>query len=164
MELQSLAGPALGWLESTALAQAMRGGRWLYPAVEALHIVGFVLLVGGALLFDLRVLGVGRALPLDALARLLLRAAWAGFAIAAAAGLLLFSADPLDLVANPALQVKLGLIALAGANAAFFHRRAWPVDQRCGGAAAPVAARASALLSIAVWLAVIACGRLIAYL
>lgn len=158
--------PVLGWIESTALSQAMRSGRWLYPAIEALHITGFALLVGGALLFDLRVLGVSGALPAQALSRLLLRGARVGFAIAAPAGLLLFSADPVGLSTNAALQVKLGLILLAGANIAFFHYRAWPTLGGGGdlaGSTAPPVARASALLSIIVWLAVIGCGRLIAY-
>lgn len=165
VDLQALVTPALGWIESTAVSQAMRGGRWLYPAIEALHIAGFVLLVGGALLFDLRVLGFSRSLPPRALSRLLLRGARVGFAIAAPAGLLLFSADPVGLSTNPALQIKLGLIALAGVNIAFFHYRAWP-SLRSGdpaSGAAPLGARASALLSIVVWLAVIGCGRLIAY-
>jgi len=49
------AGPAwLGWLEATALATAMRQSAWLYPAVEIAHIVGFVVLVGSAFMFDLR--------------------------------------------------------------------------------------------------------------
>lgn len=165
MDLQALVTPALGWIESTAVSQAMRSGRWLYPAIEGLHIAGFVLLVGGALLFDLRVLGVSRSLPAQALSRLLLRGARLGFAMAAPAGLLLFSADPVGLSTNPALQLKLGLIGLAGANIAFFHYRAWPSLGGGGPAsgAAPLAARASALLSILIWLAVIGCGRLIAY-
>lgn len=42
-------GPALlVWLETTALAAAMREAQWFYPAVEVVHILGFVLLVGAA--------------------------------------------------------------------------------------------------------------------
>ena len=65
---------------------------------------------------------------------------------------------------NPAFQLKLALIALAGANVAFFHLGpyrlvgAWDLT-----GPAPASARAAALLSIGVWIGVIACGRLIAY-
>ena len=52
-------GPAwLVWLETSALAEAMRQWTWLYPGVEIVHIVGFVVLVGAAIMFDLRLLGV----------------------------------------------------------------------------------------------------------
>ncbi|MBP2671750.1 MAG: hypothetical protein H6Q85_1816, partial [candidate division NC10 bacterium] len=45
------AGPAwLIWLETTAVATAMRQWLWLYPVVEIVHILGFVVLVGAAAL------------------------------------------------------------------------------------------------------------------
>ena len=46
-------GPAvLVWLETSGLAVAMRQWAWLYPIVEILHILGFVVLVGAACVFD----------------------------------------------------------------------------------------------------------------
>src|SRR5207237_870309 len=54
-------GPAwLVWLETSGVAVAMRQWTWLYPAVEMAHIVGFVALVGAALMFDARLLGRSR--------------------------------------------------------------------------------------------------------
>ena len=67
------AGPAfLVWLETTGLAVAMRQWLWLYPIVEIVHILGFVVLVGSVAMFDLRLLGVSPRLPVSALARHLL--------------------------------------------------------------------------------------------
>ena len=44
-------GPAwLVWLETSGVAVAMRHGLWLYPIVEIVHIVGFVVLVGAAVM------------------------------------------------------------------------------------------------------------------
>jgi hypothetical protein len=63
------AGPAwLVWLESTPLAEAMRQWLWLYRTVEIIHILGLVVLVGGAALFDLKLLGFSPSLPLQGLA------------------------------------------------------------------------------------------------
>lgn len=64
---------AWGWLAETALAQAMRGWLWLYPIVEIIHIIGFVILVGAVLMFDLRVLGLSKNIPVRALGKHLLR-------------------------------------------------------------------------------------------
>jgi hypothetical protein len=50
----------------------MRGSPALYPAVEILHILGFVVLVGSILALDLRLLGLGRAIPIQPMAQLLL--------------------------------------------------------------------------------------------
>ena len=63
---------AASFAASLPLAQALREGAWLYPAVETLHIIGFTVLVGAVAMFDLRVLGFGRQLPVRALARHLL--------------------------------------------------------------------------------------------
>src|SRR5947209_18916138 len=66
-------GPAwLVWLETSGIGVAMRQWTWLYPAVEIAHIVGFVTLVGAALMFDTRLLGRSQPLAVSALARHLL--------------------------------------------------------------------------------------------
>ena len=156
---------AAAWLEGTPLSQARRGDPWLYPAVEIVHIFGFAVLVGSVVLFDLRVLGFARRLPVQLLARHLLRWAVAALLLIVPAGLLLFSAHPAELARNPAFQWKLALIAAAGLNALAFHVfpyrgvANWERDKP-----APPAARAHALLSILLWLGVITCGRLLAYL
>lgn len=164
--MHEAAGPALlGWLESTALATAMRQWLWLYPGVEVAHITGIALLVGSVALFDLRVLGFSPTLPVRRLARHLLPWAWAGFAIVAASGAMMFAAHATEFFRNPAFAVKVALIGAAGINALWFHlgpmRAAMHWDS---GARAPRTARIAAAGSLALWLGVIACGRLIAYL
>ncbi|MEW6760818.1 MAG: hypothetical protein AB1437_08325 [Pseudomonadota bacterium] len=147
---------------SLPLAQAMREHPWLYPAVETLHIVGFALLVGAVAMFDLRVLGFGRQLPVRALARHLLPWSAGSMLLVLPTGLLLFIADPAALLANPVFLLKLALIVLAGVNAIAFHagpyRGADAWDAR-----APGRAVLHALLSLGLWIAVIASGRLLAY-
>jgi hypothetical protein len=129
---------------------------WAYPALESVHIAGIALLVGNVVLVELRVWGLGAALPVRPLARLALAVAMAGFGIVVASGLLMFAAAPAELLANRVFVVKMGLVLLAGLNAAWFHARD-------GLGAADGLARAQMLLSAALWLAVIACGRWIGY-
>ena len=151
---------APGWLaalQRSALAQALRGSLWLYPAVETLHIVGLALLVGAIAVFDARVVRAGPGLDLDGWARGVLPLARAGFALAVAMGLLLFTAEATAYAANPAFRAKLVLIALALANIAMFHLLA----RRVGRPTVPL--RATAAASLALWLLVLVCGRLIAY-
>jgi hypothetical protein len=154
-----------GALAATPLSSAMREGAWLYPIVEIVHIAGFSVLVGSVVLFDLRVLGFARSLPVAALGRHLLRWALASLVLVVPAGLLLFSAHPVELAKNPVFLLKLSLIVLAGLNALAFHLlpyrsvAGWDREQ-----AAPPLARAGAALSILLWIGVISCGRLLAYL
>jgi hypothetical protein len=137
--------------------EALRTHAWAYPAFEVVHIAGIALLLGNLVLLELRVFGRGAALPVQELARLSLSVALAGFALAAASGLLMFSTQPQELLANRAFTLKMLLLFAAGCNAAAFHARGSlrKLD---------AVARGQMLFSTVLWLAVIACGRWIAYL
>jgi Family of unknown function (DUF6644) len=158
-------GPAwLVWLETSAVAEAMRQWTWLYPIVEIVHIVGFVILVGAAFMFDVRLLGVSRGLPVTGMERHLLRAARLSVALVIPSGLLMFAAHATEMAENPALRIKVVLLAAALLNATIFHRAPFrSVEQWDRDFRAPVAARAAAVLSLLLWVGVITCGRLIAY-
>lgn len=154
----------LGWLDATQLARTMRGSTWMYPIVEIVHIVGIVLLVGSVAMFDLRVLGFARSLPLKALGRHLLPWSVASLALVVPAGLMMFSAYPHDFIGNPVFQLKLLLIGVAGLNALLFHQGVYRAAAAWDAAMpAPPLAKAQALASLAIWIAVISCGRLLAY-
>ena len=66
------AAPIFLALQESALGHVMRSSPALYPAVEILHILGFVVLVGSILALDLRLLGLGREIPIQPMAQLLL--------------------------------------------------------------------------------------------
>jgi hypothetical protein len=136
-----------GWIVSHPLA---------YPALEVLHIVGIALLLGNLALFELRVWGFGGELPVPALARVALRLALLGFALVGFSGLLMFAGQAAELLANRAFVIKMGLVMLAGLNAAWFHARGslQLLDHE---------ARTLTVVSMGLWLAVIICGRWIAY-
>ncbi len=152
-------------VEGLAIAKAMRENLWLYPAVEIVHIVGFVILVGSVVMFDLRVLGLSKQISVRGLARHLLPWSVAALALIVPTGLMMFSAHAGDFISNRAFQVKMGLLLAAGINAAMFHTGPYQrVAQWDTQAAAPLLARASVALSIAIWITIIACGRLLAYL
>jgi len=159
-------GPAwLVWLETTQLAAAMREWLWLYPIIEILHIIGLAVLVGAAVLFDFRLLGIARNIPVTVLAGYLLPSARASLILILPTGLMMFAAHATEMAENPAFQLKLLLLATAGLNAAAFH---WGVFRTVAAwnqnLAAPATAKIRAILSLALWSGVITCGRLLAYL
>ena len=155
----------LVWLEGSAIAIAMRQWLWLYPVVEIVHIIGFVILVGAAAMFDLRLLGFSRQLPVADLARHLLRWARLSLVLVIPAGFLMFMAHATEMAENPAFRLKLSLIVVAGLNAAGFHRGPFrSVMNWNQNVAIPVTAKIAAVLSLILWVGVIACGRMLAYL
>lgn len=127
-----------------------------YPALEVLHIAGIALLLGNLVLLELRLWGQGSELPVQPLARLSLTLALSGFALLALSGTLMFAAHPNEMMANRAFLWKMALITAAAANAGLFHARG-------GLERFDRVARAQTVLSLGLWLAVIICGRWIAY-
>lgn len=145
------------------------GARWLqasgtaYLCVNAAHILGIGLLVGGIVPLDLRLAGFFRTVPLRPLVRLLPRMAGAGLALAMATGLWLFSVDPHDYAGNPAFLAKLGLLLLALANVAWQHgSRAWR-RVRAEAVVSP-GVRARAIASSLLWVSALLAGRWIGFL
>jgi hypothetical protein len=127
-----------------------------YPALEVVHIVGIALLLGNLVLFELRVWGFGPALPVQPLAQLALRLSLAGFGVVAGSGLLMFAGQWEELLANRSFVLKMGLVGMAGLNALWFHLRG-------GVQRLDRTARLQTAVSMGLWLAVIICGRWIAY-
>lgn len=136
---------------------ALKSHLWAYPALEIVHITGIGLLLGNLVLLELRVFGLGAALAVKDLSRLSLGIALAGFGLAAASGLLMFASQPSELLGNRAFTLKMMLLLAAACNAAWFHGRG-SLDKL------DVWARVQMLVSTVIWLAVVACGRWIAYL
>jgi hypothetical protein len=136
---------------------ALKSHLWAYPALEIVHITGIGLLLGNLVLLELRVFGLGAALPVKDLSRLSLGIALAGFSLAAASGLLMFASQPSELLGNRAFTLKMLLLLAAACNAAWFHGRG-SLNRL------DVWARVQMLVSTVIWLAVVACGRWIAYL
>jgi hypothetical protein len=125
--IQPPAGPQgfLSGLEESALAELVGRSAWLYPVVEIVHVVGFVILVGCILVFDLRILGLLRRLPVeDAVAHLTRWARWS-LVLVVPSGLVLFMVEATTLAGNPAFRWKLAFMALAAVNAALFHGVTW---------------------------------------
>jgi hypothetical protein len=114
-------GGVLGALEASGLGQAMRQWLWLYPAVETVHIVGIGLLFGSIAVLDLRLLGLGRAIPLRLLSRHVLPWTMGSFLLIVPSGLLMFTAHATEFISSPIFVIKMCLILAAGLNAALFH-------------------------------------------
>ena len=46
-------------IEKTTLGSAIRNSDWLFPAIESVHVMGIIVLVGSTGLFDMRLLNTG---------------------------------------------------------------------------------------------------------
>jgi hypothetical protein len=154
-------GALAGAIQASALGVWAGESPLAYPLANLVHILGLVMLVGGIGLVDLRLAGLFRTLPPDALSRALTPVALTGLVLMAGSGIVLFAADT-AVAQSPVFRWKLLLIAAALVNAVAF-RLLWRRRLETWTERPPLAGRAMAALSLMLWLSVGACGRMIAY-
>jgi hypothetical protein len=151
-------------LEQSGLAAAIRQSVWAYPAANVGHIVALTLFAGSVAIMDVRLLGAFAAAPPADVVRPARRAAMLGLLLMAVTGSVLFTAEASHVGLNPVFQIKAALIALGLLNAIFAGRALnAALADTPAHVPLPTRVRLAALLSLAIWISVAACGRLIAY-
>jgi len=102
------------WIESTAIARSVGGSLWLTASLSAVHILGFTLIMGSALVSNLRMLDA--VLPQVSLMEVIRptnRAIVVGLAISLTTGVLQFSPRAISVAANSTFQTKMLLLLVA---------------------------------------------------
>jgi hypothetical protein len=153
------------WLEDTWWATALRESGYAYPFVEGSHVIALALSVGAVLWFDLRLLGW--TMRDDRVSEVFHQVRpWMmfGFAVMLVTGALLFAARASDAFESPYFRLKVALLVLGGVNIVAFHttvdrrRDEWDAAGR-----PPARARFAGAVSLVLWFAIIAVGRIMAY-
>ena len=146
----------------TAAAAFMRTD-WGWPTIESVHFIGLTLLFGTIAVWDFRLLGMAKRVPIAEFHRLVPFGVL-GFAINASSGSMFLMTEPNQYLYNPAFQFKMLLLALAGLNVLVFystvfrHLSTLPPDVD-----APRIAKMFGAVSLICWIGVIICGRLITF-
>lgn len=163
-------------LTQLSLAVWLRTSPWAYPALEVMHIVGIVLMLGSVFVIDLKILGIGVAsdrnvatagsanktpqgAPAASAEQLSKACLWwsvLGFTIIAFSGSMMLFARIAELISSTAFLWKLGLLSFGLANAILLHNRQGLILQDS-------VSKVQALFSILIWIATITAGRWIAY-
>ena len=155
--------PLLHALQNSAFAAWVVGSEsiWAYPMILTLHTVGLGIVVGAAVVLDLRLLGVGPGIPIEEVKRVF-PVFWLGFFINLISGIMLFVSEAEDKGTQPVFLLKLTLVALGVIVTARIRR---VLFGRGGTAVAPTPnPRALAMSSLVIWAGAIVAGRLMAYL
>ena len=159
-------GSLAGQIEQSGIAVWIResGVLYGYPLILFLHTLGLSTLVGLSSAINLRLLGVAPGIPLASLERVF-SVMWAGLALTAATGTLLFAADATKHASNPAFFVKLIFVLLAVTTLALTWTRVFRLPAVASAEAGRQrSGRVLAVLSLACWFGALSAGRLMAYI
>ena len=153
-------------MQSSWLGHFMReSSLWTYAIVNLAHVLGISTLFGSILVLDLRLVGIGRRVPLAAVSAAVVPVATAGFIVAATTGVGLLATKATEYVGNPFLLIKFPAIALGLLNVGVLARtdawRAHRMRDLTAGEQRQLAVFGG--LSLLCWLTAITAGRMIAY-
>jgi uncharacterized membrane protein len=155
----------LQWLQASGLAARIRDSLFLFPLLESVHVIGLAMVVGTIVVIDLRLLGsASTERPFKRVASDFLKWTWAAFAMTALTGALMFTTNATVYYHNFYFRTKMLLLVLTGINMLAFELTAGRTIHRWDKApSAPGTGRTVAILSIALWIAIIFMGRLIGF-
>ena len=152
--------PFFQWCEASRLGEAIRQSLWLFPVIEATHLLALCILGGSLLLLDLRLMGVGlRTQPAQRLARDLHPWVVGSLVVMLTTGIALFTSEAIKCYYSTPFWVKISTIPIAILFTFTIRNR---IALRAG--MEPTGAtRLVALTSIALWFVVAAAGRWIGF-
>jgi hypothetical protein len=156
----------LSWLADTGFSNMIRGSLWAEPIIETVHVLTLTMFFGFTMMLDLRLMGVFLVRrPVSNVLAQINPWLFASFTVMFVSGILLFCGDPVSFWATFPFKAKMVMLLLAGLNTLIFsvtvgkRAAAWDLDP-----VTPTGAKFAAVISIVLWVAIIAAGRAIAYL
>ncbi len=152
-------------IENWGLSQIIAATNW-FPTLETIHVIAASLVLGSILWVDIRLLGFAATrYPITTLSKELVPWTWGAFVIATITGLGMFITRASSHIDNPAFQWKLALLALAGVNMAYFHRKVYPQISQWDDAL-PTTAQLKTIgaSSLFLWCGVMLAGRWVGHI
>jgi hypothetical protein len=152
------------WLHRTPISLAFQHQvAWLWPMCETIHFAGLALLLGVAGMFDLRLLGFMKRVPISVV-KDFMPFALIGFTLNLLTGMIFVISEPAQYFGNPTWWVKVAFLIVAGANALIFEtaygRRAAAIP---AGEDTPISLKIIAGVSLIAWLGVLVAGRFLPF-
>lgn len=154
---------------SDAIAQtdssiAIASTGWVIPTVQAIHILAIAIVMSATAMLNLRLAGlIGQDSSIRNLANRSLPWLWWSLPVLLASGLVMIVGEPARELTNVYFWSKMTMVVLAVVLTIVLQRLLDDAPYREMAPAKRAAVRTLSLLSLALWLAIIFCGRWIAY-
>jgi len=153
--------PLFGWFDSSAVGEAIRESTWLFPVIEAFHLLGLAVIGGAVLLVDLRLLGLGlRRQPVEQIARDAQPWLIGSLIAMLSSGFLLFTSEAVKCYYHDAFRIKMTSLLLAIVFTFTVRRKVTMAEP---GRVGPFWSGIVALVSVTLWSGVGIGGRWIGF-
>jgi hypothetical protein len=153
--------PVFERLEMTGVGEMIRSSLWLFPVIEAFHLVAFAALGGVVIITDLRLLGLAmKSQPTAQVARDGRPWLLGSLIVVVISGVLLFLSEAVKCYYSIPFRIKIASLFLAILFTWTLHRRVANADE---GTLGPLKGRVAAVISLVLWGTVAWGGRWIGF-
>lgn len=150
-------------LQGITIFHEFMHSRYGWPVIESLHFIGLSMLVGVIGVFDLRLIGMAKRIPIGVLHRAVPFGVM-GYALNVITGSMFLTTEANQYIYNPSFHFKMLFMGIAGLNILVFYSAVFrKVRNLPAGADAPLAAKIIGGVSLCCWVAIIICGRLLTF-
>jgi len=151
------------WLSNTPFSMVIQDYLWVIPAIQTIHILAIATVMASILMVDFRLLGVvGRNQSIPDVAHRFMPWVWGALVVLACSGSLLIVGEPGRELLSQVFWAKMILLACAVTVMGTFHvvlnRRSEFWERR------RVLGRITAIVSLLLFVGIVAAGRWIAYM
>jgi hypothetical protein len=163
--MEQAIGNFCDWLGATPISLFFQTVTWIIPMTQSVHIAAIAVVMSSALMVDMKLLGVvGRGVTIGSMNHRFLPWIWTAVLVLLLSGSILIIAEPRRDLMNNVFRLKMLLLIAALAVTLGFQETVRRNASAWGVAPArPWSARAIAVVSLAIWIAIVMCGRWIAY-
>jgi hypothetical protein len=153
------------WIQQSSIGTEIRESTYVFPLIEATHVLGLAVSVGTITIVDLRLIGATMTKePVTDVIEQLQPWTLSGFAAMFISGALLFWSEAARLYPSYSYRAKFVFLFLLGVNALLFHTTIYKsVDKWNRDSTTPIQARMAGWIGITFWAVVIFMGRWTAY-
>jgi len=135
----------------------LNNNEWAFPLLEIIHIAGFTLSIGTIAIVDMGLLGYGKRGTSAQLWKETAPWTLVGLIVMLISGPLIFSSDPVMYLYNASFRFKLTALLIAIIYNYTVHRKV------ALSGASPGVSKTVGVISLALWVSVVAAGLFIAF-
>lgn len=153
------------WLAATSVSQVIQKVVWFIPMVQSLHILAVSIVMGSVIMIDTKLLGwTGVGSTVSDQLRRYTPWIWGALIVLLCTGTILTTAEPRRELLNPVFITKMALIVVIVLSSLAFLGVVRRQAVAWGEApSSQIPAKLLAITSLLGWVAVVVCGRWIAY-
>ena len=152
------------WLSGTSLSVAIASRFWAVPTLQSIHILAISIVMASIAMLDLRLAGwIGREQSLRGMTLRFYPWIWGALAVLVGTGILQIMAEPARELLNWIFWTKMGLLIAAVAFTMPLRAMLEDCRYRELSARKQLIFRTCAIISLALWVLIVTCGRWIAY-